>query len=251
MRTSTLRILFGGVLLLACALIALWRWKAGELLRIELAERTARKEAVASAPAVSLSVPLPSDDEASAHVTRAEIERVRQQIAKLQADLAWPATLPAIPPPAAMVSTMRTLTSFNDVGHSTPSKTIQTLFWAASSGNPERIERLLYFDAETRAAAEALYAGLRSAGAAQHKSAEALLALLIAGDISFQASIVTEQKSSADEATVAVAYQRGEVIGGAQLHLRRTEDGWRLLVPVSAVKKYAGQLKGTSPSDPQ
>lgn len=243
MRASTPRILLGGALLLACAIIALWRWKTGELLRIELAERAARKEIVVPAPTTDLPAPPPPLDETAARATRIEIERVRQQIVTLQAEAAWPATLPALSPPVAVVSTMSPLGSFYNSGRVAPTHTIHTLFWAASAGNPDAIEALLFLEPEARAAAEALFASLPSARA-QHKSPEALLALLVAGDLSFQANIVAQQKTNADEATVSVAYVRNGEATGARLRLRRVNDVWRLVVPVVAVKKYAEQLRG-------
>jgi hypothetical protein len=107
---------------------------------------------------------------------------------------------------------------------------------------------VLVFDAGTQAKAEALFAQLPAAMRSQVGTPERLIALLTAKDVLPGSAQILAQYPSATGATIAARIFDPEGKPKQMLLSMRAEgDSWRLVVPGSAVEKYAAQLQGPNP----
>ena len=96
-----------------------------------------------------------------------------------------------------------------------------------------------------RKAAE-LLAGLPVETRTRYAKPEELVAFMAAKDVPLEGArifAVKEQEGDTQKATVQLRNAAGSV---RQVHieLKKTGEGWRLVMPESAVERYAMQLKG-------
>lgn len=162
----------------------------------------------------------------------------------------------------------RSPSDWRDRGRRTPNATVETLFWAAAGGDAGRLVDILELDDSAQLKAEALLAGLPEPARATYPSPKHLVAAFTIRAIPLNdAQLVWQHQSGADEA-VACMFMRNtepppstsaiqadlsaekvppmtppnEKVRLAYLSLRRSADGWRFVVPVSAIDKIASDL---------
>jgi len=143
--------------------------------------------------------------------------------------------------PAAFIAAC----DWRNVGDATPAAALQTALWAAAGGDLETLTRMLFLDAKVKAQAGLLFAGLPEAVRQQYGSAERLIALLTAKDVPLGAMQPLEEKPfGPDDVAIAVRLQNPEgKTRDLALTAHRTDDGWRLQVPASALRKYVNALQ--------
>ena len=135
---------------------------------------------------------------------------------------------------------------WTNAGRATPAAALETTLWAAAGGDVDVLASGLVFDAQARAKAEAIFAGLPDGVRARYGSPERLIAMLTARDVPLEGAHIIDTKA-----------RKGNLAGlGAQLLdasgttrmvflvLRQDGPEWKLVVPTSAVEKYARMLAG-------
>ncbi len=153
-------------------------------------------------------------------------------------------------------------------GQATPTDMIETTLWAAAGGDTATLQQLLLVEGAVRAKAEALLKQLSASAGARYSSPEQLIAAFTTGSIPLgQAQVVWQHQPSDEEAFACVFMKNPDNSTGATippptprgpneapsgaantgtratyLSLRRTDQGWRLVVPDYAVEKIAREL---------
>jgi hypothetical protein len=134
---------------------------------------------------------------------------------------------------------------WRNVGRATPDDTVETALWTAAGGDVTGLAAMLELEPGARARAAALLAGLPAAIRAQCQTPEAFIALLGAGDLPLGDAMISPAEPSGEtEAT-----RRVQILGAggkwrnATLRLQRVGDQWRVVVPESAVDRYAAKLR--------
>lgn len=137
---------------------------------------------------------------------------------------------------------------WRNCGRATPDAAVETALWHAAGGDVAGLAEMLELEPAARAKAAALLAALPAAIRARCATPEAFVALLGAGDLPLgEAMISTAEPLGGNEATRGL-----QVLGPegkwkhATLRLRRDGDAWRLVVPESAVDRYAAKLRTSS-----
>jgi hypothetical protein len=157
-----------------------------------------------------------------------------------------------------------------DRGQGSPGATTQTLLWAAFGGDVTRLESLLLFDAPVRAQLEKLFAGLPASARGAYAGPGQLMAAFTAKAIPMgDVQVVWQEQSGPDDAVAclwinhpapdAVNEPAAKPVNGSKvpptqpanpkrsqalLTLRRTDEGWRVLVPLHAVDRLAREVAG-------
>jgi len=169
-------------------------------------------------------------------------------------------------------------------GQGTATATVETALWAAAGGDVEALKNLLQLDEPVRARAGAMLARLPDAMRATYASPEHLVAAFTTKAIPLgDAQLVWQHQLTPDEAVACVFMKnpdaslatdaaaplpiesREEALQRASrprpektppmappnqktiatyLSLRRTDEGWRLVVPMSAVVKMEKEVGG-------
>jgi len=132
-------------------------------------------------------------------------------------------------------------------GQATPEAAFETALWAGAGGNVESLTGLLVFDADARAKAQAIFAGLPPALQQELATPEQLIALLVAKDMPLgSAEILTRVTPDDPLADTKLAAKLVAADGKSkevQLSLRARDGSWRFVVPPGAVEKYAAELR--------
>lgn len=137
-----------------------------------------------------------------------------------------------------------------NAGTQLPSATAETVLWAAAAGDIETLVGLLQFTPEARAGAEVLFAELPEAVRAEYKSPEHLVATLAAKDVPLTPVAISPVTGGPDKMKVSLLFvdlSDPRPYRTVTLSMVPTGKGWRLLVPVEAVEKYAALLKVAAP----
>jgi hypothetical protein len=151
-------------------------------------------------------------------------------------------------------------------GQESPSATIETTLWAAAGGDVVTLKDLLLIEGSTRTQALDLIARLSSDARVHYTTPEHLIAAFTLKAIPLgDAQLVWQQQNGPDDAVACVVLREQNPtepppppagsaekvppslsskwkITSAYLGLRRSNDGWRLIVPVAAVEKIAKEL---------
>jgi hypothetical protein len=180
---------------------------------------------------------------------RAEVARLRDEIDTLRRSADQKASAVAKSAPKEYVPSILDgplpPSAWRNAGASTPGAALETVLWAAAGGDTAVLAARLVFDAGVGAKAEALLAGLPEATRAQYGSPEQLIAALTAKDVPLWNTKIYDTKAEYEGARMMVAqWSDGEKRpSSVRLMLRQEGGEWRVVVPQSAVEKYAAALK--------
>jgi hypothetical protein len=157
-------------------------------------------------------------------------------------------------------------------GQSSPSAALETTLWAAAGGDVTTMKTLLMLDGVARTQATELHARLSDETRSLYPTIEDLVAACTVKMIpAGEAQLVWQQNSGADVAVACIVLNdlatpaassaslpriRNEKdpptqpskkkLSSAYLSLRRTTNGWQLVVPPSAIEKIAKELRAPS-----
>ena len=202
-------------------------------------------------------------------------KRVRNQhatvvLARSEPGLAAHEDFARQPPTSLIVGEWLPLSAWKNRGHSTPSASVETTLWAAAGGDVETLKDMLQVDELVRAKADAVVASLSASSRAMYPSAEHLIAAFTTKSVPLgDAQLVWQHQLTPDEAVACVFVKNEDanissssavpLPGGTAdkippmglpsnkriatyLSLRRMDDRWRLVVPMSAIEKIAKEL---------
>ena len=173
-------------------------------------------------------------------------------------------------PTSLIVGEWLPISAWRNRGQTTPSASVETTLWAAAGGDVETLKEMLQVDELVRAKADAVVASLPASSRAMYPSAEHLIAAFTTKSVPLgDAQLVWQHQLTSDEAVACVFVKNEDVnisssstvplpdgttnkvpsMGvpshkriATYLSLRRTDDGWRLVVPMSAIEKIANEL---------
>ena len=177
---------------------------------------------------------------------RAALTRLRAELETLRARSMSSPARPDLTAPSASASTPKVIPAaeWKNAGRSTPAASFETVMWAAAGGDVDALSQTLAWDGGAKTKADALFASLSSVARSNFASAERLVAFLTAKEVPLGKMAVWGQTPQAgDEVSLRVRIESAD--GGARFpvfSLRRYADGWKLLVPESAIDKYTAQL---------
>lgn len=204
---------------------------------------------------------------------RARRDRTAVEFARAQQELADRQKPAHRPPPSSLTFGEWLPTSaWKNRGHATPTATVESALWAAAGGDVAALKDMLQLDESVRAKAEAILARLPESSRALYASPEHLIAAFTTKSIPLGAAqLVWQPEPGPDEAVACVFVKNPEAsitppsavplpqgapgkappmappnnrAISAYLSLRRTDAGWRLVVPLSAVETIAKELGG-------
>ena len=130
-------------------------------------------------------------------------------------------------------------------GYETPADAIETALWAAAGGDTEVLMKSLVFEESAKRKAEALFASLPEDVRRRYRGPEELVAFMTAKDVPLEgARIIARADEKAEERKIAVQLKNAAgSVRQLQIGVRKMADGWRLVMPESAVERYAAGLK--------
>lgn len=163
--------------------------------------------------------------------------RLREDIARLKARIDRRTT-----PPSNMVDVAA---SWRNVGQATPADTLQSVLWAALTGETEKLVSMIAFDAESKAVAQALYDSLPLETRAQYGSVERVIAVMMAGrmPLHFRSLAMIEQTEKSDgDVSARFKLQSKGAAKEITFSFQRDASGWRLSVPASVIVRFQRSL---------
>jgi hypothetical protein len=136
-----------------------------------------------------------------------------------------------------------------NAGRCNPDRALETILWASAGGDVEALQESIEFgDAEAKAAAQRLLAGLPATERARYGSPEKLLAGLTVPDVpagTIEVAGWTDISTDGSAKMVTLAYETAA--GEPAQHflmLRRSASGWKAVVTGAAVARYSARLLG-------
>ena len=221
-----------------------------EMRSLARASAAARAPAEAAAGAFVVAAP---DNEAARAEERGELKRLREEIRGLQASTqsftrvvqaaAAAKGVDASGPPVKL----NPVAAWKNAGQATPEAAVETMLWAAVGGDVDMLSGAITLPPNARAKVEALLARLPEAARAQYRTPEQLMALMLAreaGQVSGM-QVLGAQEITAD--TVLVRVRVGSEGGQTKddsWPFHRSATGWKLVMPESAVDKFAKAIAG-------
>jgi hypothetical protein len=139
------------------------------------------------------------------------------------------------------------------LGHATPKATIESVLWAASRGDVDRLADLMGFAPGVRAAADTMFSRLPATSQHEYGTAEKVVATLLAGSFPKEAEaarVLADQQFGGDDAAITMAVTHSD--GQSRINLfqfHKTTDGWRLLIPAAILNDYEHTLLGDQQAD--
>ena len=213
--------------------VELERTQQGELNRL----KKENKRLAAAQPATDELQALRGDHEA--------VERLRGELTELRTRTLTP---PRSADRAAMAlpAPITTPGEWKNAGCATPAAALETALWAASGGDIDTVALLIVLEPAVRAKTVALLEGLPAASRAEYRSPERLVALLATKDVPMGGiQVIAQARQGAEQTMIRVRlYQPDGSAKSTSLLLRQNAGEWRLVVPESAVDRYAAMLKG-------
>lgn len=249
MRSGSRRLVF-----LAVFTVAIGAWLFARHDRLEELRREAARlrpaagtlSALQEANARLAATRVPAKELESLRADHAAIARLRNQIEAVKRSLDAP------PRPAAAASGLAAPTlldgplspqQWRNAGRETPAATVETMLWAAAGGDIAAMADTLELSPEARRKAEALRTLLSAESPAGISNPDQLVALMAAMDMpTGSAQVVAEVPQP--EGTLLVA-SVADIYGhhrAVALSLRTDGNGWRIVVPPSAVDRFAARL---------
>lgn len=196
--------------------------------------------ATADAPVLGLS---PTD--------RADLVRLHDEIAALRKDsVALTQVVQAVQArtaEAAMPTKLVPVAQWKNSGRATPQAAAETVLWAAVSGEVGTIADSITLTPGARDKAEALFTRLPPDVQSKYGTADNLVALMIAKDAGSVAGmqVLGQRELSADDVGMRIRFgsEDGKTKDDSFL-LRRSGDGWKVVIPESPIDNWARQLRG-------
>jgi hypothetical protein len=182
---------------------------------------------------------------------REALERLRGEVAALKKSVAETRLLPARRSKttegeaADIAKEIVPSTAWRNVGYATPAAAIETALWAAAGGDTDLLVKSFILEEAAGRKAEAMFAGLPGETRRRYAGPEELVAFMTAKDVPLEGTrIMTSGDQSEEKQRVAVQLRNAAgSVRQVHIELRDTPDGWRLVVPESAVERYEEQLK--------
>jgi hypothetical protein len=139
--------------------------------------------------------------------------------------------------------------AWRNAGYTTPVAAVETALWAAAGGDTDALMGSIILDEGAQRKAAELLAGLPAETRARYARPEELVAFMAAKDVPLEGARIFASKETMGETQRTVVQLRNAAGSVRQVHLdlRKTAGGWRLVVPESAVERYATQLTGKKP----
>jgi hypothetical protein len=198
-----------------------------------------------------------------------ERDRLRREL------LARKEPLPPTHPAALSVGEWLPPTTWKNRGQTTPAATVETVLWAAAGGDVARLRNMLELDPDVRVKAEEILTRLPEPSRALYPTPEHLIAAFTTKAIPLgDAQLVWQHQPTTDEAVACVFVKNTESVTpmhspaaqgpmekippmgpsnqktvSAYLSLRRLDDDWKVVVPMSAVEKIAKALGASTVGD--
>lgn len=148
---------------------------------------------------------------------------------------------------ASIPTKLTSADALRNLGRATPESATETVLWAAVGGDVDVLSNSFLLTPTAREKADAWFAGLSESTRQQYGSPEKVIALMIAKDAAGLSGMqVLGQKEIAPD-NVGVRVRFGALDGKTKddnLVMRRSTDGWRMVIPDNAVEKFARQLAG-------
>lgn len=258
---SKVVVLLGVAMLAAGGAAFLAQREANAELRQELALLRSEVRAVAHA-AKEVRAPVPGGDAVVVPagpdrppVAGEELAKLREEIAALRTSTTKLTQFVQVAQAAQSLaktseSVPMRLTPVNElanVGQATPESTTKTALWAAVAGDIEALAGTLTFTPSSKLKADAWFASLSEGTRQQYGTPEKVIALMIARDAAALSGVqVLGQKEIGPDDVglrVRLAANEGKVKDDTFL-MHRTVNGWKMVLPDDAVKKFAQELKG-------
>lgn len=215
--------------------VGLRREAAGDLAKLRAENRRLASEALAPEKLEAL------------RADRAAVRRLRTEVDALKARPAPGRNAVAAPAPAraAKVPVLIPAAKWTNAGHSTPAAAFETALWAAAGGDVDALGRTLSLEGVARQKADALFVSLSPDARNRFSTTDRLIAFMTAKDIPLGQMAVLTQVPQGDEQMALKALVEGPEGGRrtAGFTLRRYPEGWKVVVPESAIEKYSAQLR--------
>jgi len=252
----------GGLALAAVALLA-WQRLTADQLRARVAvqrERASEHSRLEQEHQRLLAEQVPADELTRLRAERSAVAGLIAEIAamKRRADEAArtpgvrssTATVP-LSPPSSLREGPLDAGLWRNAGQATPEAALESALWAAAGGNVDALARLLALDPDAQAKAAMLLAQLPPALRSELATPERLVALLTAGNVPLgRAEVLTQVPVGALADQTQLSARLVDPAGKTRelaLTLRVKSDRWQLVVPASAVEKYATQIQVSEP----
>ncbi len=132
-------------------------------------------------------------------------------------------------------------------GRESPRGSFESVLWAASHADVDRLAGLLDFAAGAGPVAATLFNSLPPATQEEYGNAQKVVATLLAGSFPKDAAAMTVLGEHVTGTSAQLSFRIEHTDGTSRTNLyqfRRSEDGWRLLVPVSVMADYEKTLVG-------
>ncbi len=176
------------------------------------------------------------DERAEARALQAKVKALRNSLAEKGSDDPKSRTLAA---------------EWTYSGRESPRGSFESVLWAASHADVDRLAGLLDFAAGAGPVADALFANLPPAARQEYGSAQKVIATLLAGNFPKDAAAMTDLGESVTGNDAQLSFRIEHADGTSRTNLyqfRRSGDGWRLLVPASVMADYEKTLAGAPAS---
>jgi hypothetical protein len=134
--------------------------------------------------------------------------------------------------------------SWRNRGAQDPVSALETALWAAAGGDLDALANLLVLDAETQAAATVFLARLPEAMRQELGTPEKLVALFTAQAIPLGSARIPVKFEEDDHTTlVTQLFDTRGAMREVQISLRPDAGRWQLLVPRTAIDRFADTLR--------
>jgi hypothetical protein len=138
---------------------------------------------------------------------------------------------------------------WKNAGQTTPEAAFETALWASAGGDVDALTGLISLDAGARTKAQEIFARLPASLQQEMVTPERLVALLTARDVPLGSAQILGQYETPLETKLSAQLLDPEGNSKEVLFsLRQENEHWRLVVPGSAVEKYAAWLQTPAPT---
>lgn len=196
-----------------------------------------------------LAIQTPAEELAQLRHDHEELARLKSALVKLRSTRVYEEVMSRHSSNTKSTTTIREAAPFSqDAGSRSPRATLESVIWAANSGNVEALAPLIAFTPTGRAEAETLFKRLPTDVQAEYGSPEKIYATLLAANLPLKlksAATLSESAEDSDHATLAMRLERrAGQFHDVQFSFQRSEGGWKLIVPDHIVGSYARVLTG-------
>jgi hypothetical protein len=138
---------------------------------------------------------------------------------------------------------------WRNLGQATPGDTVRSIIWAATGGEVDALVSMLTYDADSRVAADDLFASIPPESRALFPSADRLVATMIAGRLPTdlaEARVIeqTDDRDGAVQAKVRLSSSTkyNDTPREVAFSFQRTGSAWQLVVPKSVILEFKRAL---------